>query len=64
MGIMMHETCFDKSLIINIRLVASCWSLSIHPKFMMHGHKSLKNGFKFGEESSKMPHLQYSFVWW
>ena len=42
MGIMMPETCWDKSLIINIRLVASCWFLSLHPTFMMHGHKSLK----------------------
>ena len=31
MGIMMPETCWDKSLIINIRLVASCWFLSLHP---------------------------------
>ena len=31
MGIMMSETCWDKSLIINIRLVASCWFLSLHP---------------------------------
>ena len=42
MGIMMPETCWDKSLLINIRLVASCWFLSLHPTFMMHGHKSLK----------------------
>ena len=42
MGIMMPETCCDKSLIINIRLVASCWFLSLHPTFMMHGHTSLK----------------------
>ena len=42
MGIMMHETCWDRSLVINIRLVASCWFLSLHPTFMMHGHKSLK----------------------
>ena len=28
MGIMMPETCWD-NLIINIRLVASCWSLSL-----------------------------------
>ena len=34
--------CCDKSLIINIRLVASCWFLSLHPTFMMHGHKSLQ----------------------
>ena len=31
MGIMMPETCWDKSLIINIRLVTSCWFLSLHP---------------------------------
>ena len=42
MGIMMPETCWDRSLIINIRLVASCWFLSLHPTFMMHGHTSLK----------------------
>jgi hypothetical protein len=42
MGITMPETCWDRSLIINIRLVASCWFLSLHPTFMMHGHKSLK----------------------
>ena len=29
MGTMMPETCWDKSLIINNRLVASCWSLSL-----------------------------------
>jgi len=28
MGIMMSETCWDRNLIINIRLVASCWFLS------------------------------------
>ena len=42
MGIMMPETCWDKSLIINNRLVVSCWSLSLHPTFMLHGHKSQK----------------------
>ena len=31
MGIIMPETCWDKSLIINIRLVASRWLLSLHP---------------------------------
>ena len=49
MGIMMPETCWDRSLIVNIRLVVSCWFLSLHPTFMMHGHKSLKFvGNKFG----------------
>ena len=31
MAIMMPETCWDKSLLINIRLVGSCWFLSLHP---------------------------------
>ena len=47
MGIMMPETCWDRRLTINIRLVASCWFLSLHPTFMMHGHKSLKSQIKF-----------------
>jgi len=42
MGIMMPETCWDWSLIINIGLVASCWFLSLHPTFVMHGHKNIK----------------------
>ena len=42
MGIMMPETCWGSSLIINIRLVASCWLLSLQPMFTMHCHKSLK----------------------
>jgi len=45
MGTMMPETCWDRCLTINIRLVASCWFLSLHPTFMMHGHKSLKNNY-------------------
>jgi len=32
MGIMMPETSWERSLIINIRLVASCWFLSLHHK--------------------------------
>jgi len=47
MGIMMSLTCWDRSLIINIWLVASCWFLSLHHTFMMHGHKSLKPVFMF-----------------
>jgi len=43
--IMMPETCWNGSLITNIRLVASCWLLSLHPAFTMHGHKSLKFPF-------------------
>jgi len=33
MGIMMPETCRDRSLIINIGLVAYCWFSSLHPTF-------------------------------
>jgi len=35
MGVMMPDTCWDRSLIINIRLVASCWFLSLHPIWML-----------------------------
>ena len=31
MDILMAETCSDRRLTINIRLVASCWFLSLHP---------------------------------
>jgi len=33
MGIMMPETCWDRSLIINIGFVTSCWFISLHPAF-------------------------------
>jgi len=33
MDIMMPETCCDRSLIINIGLVASCWFICLHPTF-------------------------------
>jgi len=33
MGIMMPETCRDRSLIINIGFVASCWFISLQPTF-------------------------------
>ena len=52
MGIMMTKTCWDKSLIINIRLVASCLFLSLRPMFMMHGHNNLKL-FLFSSEFYK-----------
>ena len=32
MGIMMPETCWDRSLIINIGLVACCWFIYLHPE--------------------------------
>ena len=40
-GIMMPETCWDKSLIINIRVVASCWFLSLEPiDYLCHDIKN------------------------
>jgi len=37
MGIMMPETCWDRSLIVNIILVASCWFLSFTLRiFLLH----------------------------
>jgi len=33
MGVMMPKTCWDRSLIINSRLVTSCWFISRHPTF-------------------------------
>ena len=44
MGIMMPETCWDRSLIINIGLVVTYWFISLHHTFMMRGHKDLKQG--------------------
>ena len=41
-SIMMPETCWDRSLITNIELVASCWFPSLRPIFTMHGHEKLK----------------------
>jgi len=39
MGMMMPETCWDRSLIIKIWSVASCWFLSLHPyACMWDGH--------------------------
>jgi len=35
MGIMMPETCWDRSLIINIGLAASCWFISLHPECLL-----------------------------
>ena len=43
MSIMMLETWWDRCLVINTRLVASCWFFSPHPTFMIHGHKNLKH---------------------
>ena len=42
MGIMLPETCWDRSLMINIGLVVSCWFLSLHTTSMLHDHRNLK----------------------
>jgi len=55
MGLMMPETCWDRSLIINIGLVASCWFLSPHPTFVMHGHKNLKIKKKYKKYINNYP---------
>ena len=62
MGIMMPETCWDKSLIINIRLVASCWFLSLNPAFMMHGHRSLKRSKMYQVVTNAVHRMLLS--WW
>ena len=49
MGIMMPEICLDKSLIINIRLVSSCWFLSLHPILLRI----------VDEKARFMPHLDF-----
>jgi len=43
MGIMMPETCWDRSLIIKIRLVVSCWFLSPHSVTYWHKITFLNN---------------------
>jgi len=47
MGIMMPETCWDRSLIINIGLVASCWFISLNPT-----HDTFKRNWKAPENST------------
>ena len=56
MGIMMSETCWDKSLIINIRLVASCWFFSIFtlpPKYCSVLCVKIQNFVVFSTQSSQ-----------
>ena len=48
MGIMMPETCWDKSLIINIRLVASCWFLSLRQECLNYLFSSSSTNWKSG----------------
>ena len=70
MGIIMPETCRDKSLIINIRLVASCWFLSLHPIVFysstfttMHGPINIRNKINFSAPTvTKEAAFQASFV--
>ena len=54
MGIMMPETCWDKSLIINIRLVASSWFLSLF---------TLMTGSFYDLQVESIISIQFFFLW-
>jgi hypothetical protein len=54
MGIMIAETCWDRSLIINIGLVASCWFISPHPTF----HDAPSQEPKTDHVRSKCPYVR------
>ena len=41
---------------INVGLVVSCWFLSLHPKFVMHSHKSL-NHINFVTHYHRVKHI-------
>ena len=58
MGIMMPETCWDKSLIINIRLVAPCWFLSLNPKIIQIYPCILQHPHLFPQHGFWNPHYQ------
>jgi len=60
MGIMMPETCWDRSLIINIGLIASCWFLSLHPRFfLIRVHKLVHLKFRAFSSSLTFPITSY-----
>ena len=46
MGIMMPETCWDRSLIINMELVASCWFIPLQP-LALSIFQTVSNKLKF-----------------
>ena len=73
MGLMMPETCWDKSLIINNRLVASCWFLSLCPELYIIYTQNTSNffrellayrypGAKFVDEAEQTDQLHNFFV--
>jgi len=45
MGIMMPDTCWDRSLLINIELVASCW-FSLHLIYFVNFSTFLSEGMR------------------
>ena len=66
MGIMMPETCWDRSLIINIWLLHLVSFLSLHTLPKMHGHRNLKHGYLFAEMVkvywfTKLSHNDFQF---
>jgi len=64
MCIMMPETCWDRSLTINNRLIASCWFLSLHPVIAIitlpDAFQNLKEKDCPGRYQSHCPYLQTS----
>jgi len=62
MSIMMPETCWDRSLIINIGLVASCWFISLHPTFHDARSQQPKTHCPFTVLCRSHPKVQRSFV--
>jgi len=55
MGIMMPETCWDRSLTINITLIASYWFISLHPIISIVNPTTctdISNLFYFGMNST------------
>ena len=71
MGIMMLETCWDRRMTINFRLVASCWFLSLPCIHVLCGMSlqvvtivtKLKNNHKYIRFQSNTTIFYYSTYW-
>jgi len=62
MCIMMPETCWDRSLIINTWLVASCWFLSLHRNILIFNVLMSFTCFELeGSSSGRRLHIQ---IWY
>ena len=64
MVIMMPETCWDKSLLTNIRLVASCWFLSLHPTpvYIIRLPHLLQNTYAIKNKNVPLMLITYFFL--